>query len=108
MEHYCISRSSCPDIPKPCGWEAFDNPGPNPHLLKGALVGGPDNTDVYLDDRKDYVKNEVACDYNSGFQTALAGRRTHGIDTSNIRETGMNIMLYDTFGTVTKLQNNNW
>ncbi|XP_067658115.1 endoglucanase E-4-like isoform X2 [Haliotis asinina] len=65
--------SSCPDIPKPCGWEAFDNPGPNPHLLKGALVGGPDNTDVYVDDRKDYVKNEVACDYNSGFQTALAG-----------------------------------
>merc|ERR1712179_660060 len=42
-------------------------------LLKGALVGGPDQGDNYQDRQEDYQKNEVACDYNSGFQGALAG-----------------------------------
>jgi len=49
------------------------NSGPNPHILTGALVGGPDDTDKYEDSRKDYVHNEVAMDYNAGFQTAVAG-----------------------------------
>jgi len=39
----------------------------------GAIVGGPDQGDNYDDRRDDYVKNEVACDYNAGFQGALAG-----------------------------------
>jgi len=42
------------------------------HQLDGALVGGPDQGDNYNDDQNDYVMNEVACDYNSGFQGALA------------------------------------
>ncbi|MBU6950838.1 glycoside hydrolase family 9 protein [Hahella sp. HN01] len=42
------------------------------HLLVGALVGGPDSNDNYADDRGDYVKNEVATDYNAGFTSALA------------------------------------
>jgi len=64
--------SSCPDMPESCdGW--FDNPGPNPQVLYGALVGGPDINDYYVDDRGDYVKNEVALDYNCGFQSILAG-----------------------------------
>jgi hypothetical protein len=33
----------------------------------------PDNNDNYEDKRTDYIKNEVACDYNAGFQTAAAG-----------------------------------
>jgi len=37
-------------------------------------VGGPDQGDNYDDRRDDYVKNEVACDHNCGFQGALAGR----------------------------------
>jgi len=45
----------------------------NPNQLDGALVGGPDQGDNYNDDRGDYVHNEVACDYNAGFQGALAG-----------------------------------
>ncbi|XP_025083452.1 uncharacterized protein LOC112557675 [Pomacea canaliculata] len=65
--------SSCPMLPAPCGWEAQQNPGPNPHVLYGALVGGPGGSDDYVDDRKDYVHNEVACDYNAGFQSAVAG-----------------------------------
>ena len=59
--------------PAPCGWEAQQNPGPNPHTLYGAMVGGPGVNDDYKDDRQDYVHNEVACDYNAGFQSALAG-----------------------------------
>ncbi|ESO99347.1 hypothetical protein LOTGIDRAFT_113640, partial [Lottia gigantea] len=70
--------SSCPLTPAPCGWTAQRNPGPNPHTLYGALVGGPGKNDDYADDRKDYTKNEVACDYNAGFQSAVAGEvQTH-------------------------------
>jgi len=42
------------------------------HQLNGALVGGPDQNDNYNDDQNDYVMNEVATDYNSGFHGALA------------------------------------
>ncbi|KAL8575013.1 hypothetical protein ACOMHN_063545 [Nucella lapillus] len=40
--------------------------------LNGALVGGPDQGDDYNDRQEDYVMNEVAIDYNAGFQSALA------------------------------------
>ena len=65
--------SSCPLAPEPCGWEAKDSPAPNPQVLYGALVGGPGKNDDYKDDRGDYIKNEVATDYNAGFQSAVAG-----------------------------------
>ena len=61
--------SSCPPVPQSCNGGA---PGANPFTLYGALVGGPDEWDNYVDDRNDYVANEVACDYNAGFQSALA------------------------------------
>ena len=42
--------------------------------LNGALVGGPDNQGgSYQDSQDNYVTNEVAIDYNAGFQSALAG-----------------------------------
>ncbi|EFA81225.1 cellulase [Heterostelium album PN500] len=50
----------------------INNPVHNTYLLKGALVGGPGNDDSYVDDRTDYIKNEVACDYNAGFVGVLA------------------------------------
>lgn len=65
--------SSCPDRPASCTWNEFNSPAPNPQILYGALVGGPDQNDNYVDDRTDYVKNEVACDYNAGMQSAIAG-----------------------------------
>lgn len=65
--------SSCPSRPSPCSFADQQQPGPNPHTLYGALVGGPNGQDQYTDDRKDYVSNEVACDYNAGFQSAVAG-----------------------------------
>jgi endoglucanase len=42
------------------------------HVLYGALVGGPDKEDKYVDSRQDFVMNEVATDYNAGFTGALA------------------------------------
>jgi endoglucanase len=50
----------------------INNPVNNLHILYGALVGGPDQSDVYVDDRLDYIKNEVATDYNAGFTGAVA------------------------------------
>ncbi|PGH51683.1 glycoside hydrolase family 9 protein [Streptomyces sp. Ru87] len=53
--------------------DSMDNPVEQRHVLYGALVGGPGtNDDAYTDDRKDYVANEVATDYNAGFTGALA------------------------------------
>lgn len=67
--------SSCSrDRAVPCGWAAFNAPGPNPAVLYGALVGGPDSRDAYVDKRSDYIANEVAVDYNSGY----TGGRKHG------------------------------
>ncbi|MBY9007667.1 MAG: glycoside hydrolase family 9 protein [Candidatus Lokiarchaeota archaeon] len=51
---------------------AISVPEDNQHILYGALVGGPGLDDSYEDDRTDYQKNEVACDYNSGLVGALA------------------------------------
>merc|ERR1712061_243909 len=66
------SSSSCPDLPEPCDWDDFSSPDCNDQTLEGALVGGPDQNDNYNDSREDYVSNEVACDYNGGFTSALA------------------------------------
>lgn len=42
------------------------------HVLVGALVGGPDANDGYVDLRSDYTANEVADDYNAGFVGLMA------------------------------------
>jgi len=68
------AAASCPDMPAPCDWDQADAPGPNPQILNGALVGGPDKPDdKYNDKRSDYTENEVTLDYNAGFQSAVAG-----------------------------------
>lgn len=50
----------------------LSNPVESRHGLWGALVGGPGVNDDYEDDRSDFQKNEVACDYNACFQGVLA------------------------------------
>ncbi|GIL94714.1 hypothetical protein Vretimale_930 [Volvox reticuliferus] len=66
--------SSCnPNYAITCDWNALDAAGPNPSVLMGALVGGPGRDDSYVDNRRDYMKNEVALDFNAGFTGALAG-----------------------------------
>jgi endoglucanase len=49
---------------------------PNYWILYGALVGGPNQNDQYADKREDYVMNEVAIDYNAGFQYSLAALKS--------------------------------
>lgn len=68
-----VDRSSCPNQPAPCASFQMSDDGPNPHTLYGALVGGPGENGDYNDKRTDYTHNEVACDYNAGFQSAVAG-----------------------------------
>lgn len=53
----------------------INDPVNNRHTLFGALVGGPSapNDFSYVDDRSNYITNEVALDYNAGFSGALAG-----------------------------------
>lgn len=50
-----------------CDYRQFTLPTPNPRVLYGAVVGGPDPSDIYRDDRTDAHSNEVAIDYNAGF-----------------------------------------
>jgi endoglucanase len=52
----------------------INDPVTNRHVLYGALVGGPASPDDndYRDDRTDYIRNEVALDYNAGFTGAVA------------------------------------
>ncbi|MCL5998147.1 MAG: glycoside hydrolase family 9 protein [Chloroflexi bacterium] len=50
----------------------LDVPPRNRHVPYGALIGGPDQNDQFVNDRADYVTNEVATDYNAAFTGALA------------------------------------
>lgn len=65
-------------VPAPCASFEMQQKGPNPHVLYGALVGGPGKNDDYTDSRSNYINNEVACDYNAGFQSAIAGMKQGG------------------------------
>ncbi|XP_064611591.1 endoglucanase E-4-like [Liolophura sinensis] len=67
--------SACPvNRSQACNVNTFNDEGRNnPSILNGALVGGPGSDGSYEDRRGDYIKSEVAVDYNAGFQTAVAG-----------------------------------
>jgi endoglucanase len=54
-----------------CRLQDFNNVGCSYQTLYGALVGGPGKQDEYSDDRKNYISNEVAVDYNACFTGAL-------------------------------------
>ena len=41
-------------------------------MLYGAVVGGPDETDCWNDDRVNWERNEVALDYNAPYPGLLA------------------------------------
>ena len=66
--------SSCPKRPRPCGLEEKASSGPNPQLLIGAVVGGPDINDRFYDDRNNYKQSEVALDFNAGYQGRISFR----------------------------------
>ena len=49
----------------------FKVPEKTRHMVYGGLVGGPDKTGAFNDDRNDYVYTEVATDYNAGYTAML-------------------------------------
>ena len=53
-------------------FDAGTKPKFNIFTLYGALAGGPGSDDEFKDDRGNYQMNEVALDYNAGFQLCLA------------------------------------
>ncbi|GMH44898.1 hypothetical protein BSKO_12855 [Bryopsis sp. KO-2023] len=69
--------ASCPTTPGQCSWWQYGSDRYNPQVLTGALVGGPDTHDGYLDDRTNWIQSEVALDYNAGLMGALARIQTH-------------------------------
>ena len=50
---------------------AFTYKEVNANSLVGALVGGPNRQDEWLDSRLDYKSNEVALDYNAALLFGL-------------------------------------
>lgn len=68
--------ASCPWKPAPCGWDQLHTGAANPHVLEGALVGGPGELNGnFIDDRGKFEFTEVTTDYNAGFTSALAGMK---------------------------------
>jgi endoglucanase len=47
------------------------------YVLLGALIGGPDNKDVFKDSVSEFQYTEVAIDYNAGFVGAVAAVAKH-------------------------------
>ena len=54
-------------------------PYENVHTLWGAITGGPDKEDHWIDWRGDYQRNEVAMDYNAGYTCDLAALLYFGL-----------------------------
>ncbi|KAM7258462.1 hypothetical protein ACFE04_014203 [Oxalis oulophora] len=65
--HTHPDRISCND-----GFQYLYSSSPNPNLLVGAIVGGPDSSDHFSDDRNNYQQAEPATYINAPFVGALA------------------------------------
>lgn len=50
----------------------FYTMNPNPNILVGAIIGGPDQSDKFLDDRKDYNHSEPTTYANGAIVGPLA------------------------------------
>ncbi|CAN6468232.1 unnamed protein product [Victoria cruziana] len=59
-------------IPCGAGFKAMDSSAPNPNVLVGAVVGGPDLHDRFPDERRDYEQSEPATYVNAPLVGALA------------------------------------
>lgn len=94
------SAASCPDRPAPCGWSDLDKNAPNPQILYGALVSGPDVADYFQDRRDDYIYTDISLDFNAGFTSVLAGllqslQSTTSAASSSPEENGPSTVLSD-------------
>lgn len=59
-------------IPCTTGFTALNSGAPNPNLLVGAVVGGPDARDLFPDQRTDYEQSEPATYINAPLVGSLA------------------------------------
>ncbi|CAJ0855542.1 18358_t:CDS:2, partial [Entrophospora sp. SA101] len=50
----------------------LNDPPETLHILYGCIIGGPNQTDEFLDDRTNYGETEAALDYNVPFQSLMA------------------------------------
>ncbi|KAI3947979.1 hypothetical protein MKW92_005844 [Papaver armeniacum] len=69
------------------GFQWRDYPGPNPHNITGAMVGGPDKMDRYRDNRKRRQSTEPTLVGNAALVAALASLTNTGgssIDVTTI------------------------
>ncbi|KAH6778742.1 glycosyl hydrolase 9B13 [Perilla frutescens var. hirtella] len=78
-QHVHHRGSSLPSIrahpaPFSCndGFQYLHTADPNPNVLVGAILGGPDNRDTFADDRDNYQQSEPATYINAPFVGALA------------------------------------
>ncbi|XP_070555870.1 uncharacterized protein [Ptychodera flava] len=73
--------SSCPEMHLVCDDEARHSEEPNPHILWGGFVGGPDRYDRFFDHRKNWAQSEAGINV-SGLQSAVAALayfQSHGL-----------------------------
>ncbi|KAK9741063.1 hypothetical protein RND81_03G079000 [Saponaria officinalis] len=54
------------------GFQYYTSSNPNPNVLTGAIVGGPNSNDAYTDDRTDYSHSEPATYINAAIVGPLA------------------------------------
>ncbi|KAG7017092.1 Endoglucanase 4, partial [Cucurbita argyrosperma subsp. argyrosperma] len=81
IHHRASSLPSMADHPQriACsnGHPYFESNNPNPNLLIGAVVGGPDNKDSYADSRVDFVHSEPTTYINAPLVGLLAYFKSH-------------------------------
>ncbi|XP_058781728.1 endoglucanase 1-like [Vicia villosa] len=65
--HQKPEKISCND-----GFQYLNSGSPNPNVLVGAVVGGPDSSDNFSDNRNNYQQSEPATYINAPFVGALA------------------------------------
>ncbi|KAF8412001.1 hypothetical protein HHK36_004560 [Tetracentron sinense] len=54
------------------GFQSFHSVNPNPNILTGAIVGGPDEHDSFADDRTNYAQSEPATYINAPLTGTLS------------------------------------
>jgi hypothetical protein len=59
--------------------------GPNPHVIKGAVVAGPDSDDGFADDRSS-EQSRVSVAYNVPFMGTVAGLLQHAVSPANCQK----------------------
>nr|VDD22789.1 unnamed protein product [Brassica oleracea] len=72
IHHRGSSIPSQPHFNCADGLQFLYSPNPNPNILTGAIVGGPDKNDESPDKRDDYIHSELATYINAPFVGPLA------------------------------------